>query len=800
MSLNYLYDILIHFHTYKNIDLVNQGIYNIKTKISTNFNNKKYYAVPYYYVESKALENMNQTDEQTIKAHCVLSPSISEKNYEYTTKSFYIRYADEEVELDEFCYFKLEIPSNVNLNDIEMNIKFYIGFSDAFNNGTKEKKNGINILKDIKFKNLHLVTVSIINDNISKNFVESYSPIVYHDNFSSLLNVSIHRVLSDFKIRIAKNFFPFAIEEIKDNEDEKTNENNEDNNNNKNTNNNKNINKNNNKNNNLIQMSDISNFNSLINFFYDENTEIPSNISNNEIDILYNKYVLNLISSYFFLKKKLNKLTNKLIDENMKAEFSNFLNTQPLLIYYEDKEDKIIISNEEDIREIFNQIQNLSKRIKDTSKDFVGFRIFKEINYISSQIAYIWHKYIELIRNFPGPSNFILKLEFRKELKEGLFKFIEKETLTITDTNSLLFPLETNLQNLNMTSALDKRQNLTQTYKRPLIENSNFKINPQTFPILFEETYIKNLNQNTDKKSLIDSNILLIEKDESKLKENLEIKNNIKNYRNNQTLGLHLIILVHGFEGNSNDMRVIKNEIALINPSIVFLSSISNQDDTGIDLYQMGKNLASEVKNYIKEWNDGLIFKKISFIGHSIGGVIIRSALPYLKEFKEKLHLYISLSSPHLGYAFSDSKLIKTGMWFLKRWKNSKCLEQFLQNDNENYKETCIYKISEFEGLNWFNYVYLLSSHQDNYSPYGSSRIELSNNYSQNDKKTENYRKMAYNILSKISNNTLKRVDVNFVIQEKNFDSFIGRTAHIQFLENTDFMKIFFHNIENILK
>ena len=771
MSLNYLYDILIHYHTYKNIDLVNQGIYNIKTKISTNFNNKKYYAVPYYYVESKALENMNQTDEQTIKAHCVLSPSISEKNYEYTTKSFYIRYADEEVELDEFCYFKLEIPSNVNLNDIEMNIKFYIGFSDAFNNGTKEKKNGINILKDIKFKNLHLVTVSIINDNISKNFVESYSPIVYHDNFSSLLNVSIHRVLSDFKIRIAKNFFPFAIEEIKDNEDEKTNENNEDNNNNKNTNNNKNINKNNNKNNNLIPMSDISNFNSLINFFYDENTEIPSNISNNEIDILYNKYVLNLISSYVYLKKKLNKLTNKLIDENMKAEFSNLINTQPLLIFTDEKEEKIKLNNEEDLNEIFSQIQNLSKRIKDTSKDYIGFRIFKEINYISTQIGNIWHKYIELIRNFPLSVNFIFKLDFKKELKEGLFKFVEKAKINITDTYSLLFPVEKNLQNLNMSTALEKRENL------------------------------KKINQSTDKKSLLDSNIL-IEREEDQLKDNLGINNikSLKSYKNNQKLGLHLIILVHGFEGNSNDMRIIKNEIALINPSIVFLSSISNQDDTGNDLFQMGKNLAFEVEKYIKEWDNGLIFKKISFIGHSIGGVIIRSALPYLKEYKEKLYLYISLSSPHLGYAFSDSKLIKTGMWFLNRWKGSKSLQQLLQNDNENLQETCLYKISEFEGLNWFNYVYLLSSHQDNYSPYESSRIEISNNSNLKDIKTENYRNMAFNILSKITNNTLKRVDVNFVIQEKNFDTFIGRTAHILFLENIDFMKTFFHNIENILK
>ena len=59
---------------------------------------------------------------------------------------------------------------------------------------------------------------------------------------------------------------------------------------------------------------------------------------------------------------------------------------------------------------------------------------------------------------------------------------------------------------------------------------------------------------------------------------------------------------------------------------------------------------------------------------------------------------------------------------------------------------------------------------------------------------------MAYNILSKITKDSIKRVDVNFIIPEKNLDSFIGRTAHIQFLENQQFMKILFYSMEEILK
>lgn len=787
MSLNYLYDIMVHFHTYKNIDLINQGIYQIKAKISTLIDNKKYFAVPYFFTESKDLENKYQTDEQEIKPHSVINAAVAENNYEYITKSFIIRYADEEVELDEFCYFRIEIPTSIPKNKILFNCEFTLGFSEALSNLNKEMKNG-NVFQSIKFKVIQTQHITLYSSgNNENNLIESYAPVVYHDSFSSLLNISIHRLLIDYKMRYSSSLMPFALEEVKETAEGIKQP----------------VKKNNSissSKNNLTGNKDIS---SLINFLLDEK-EMKDTIPGKTVDELYNTYVIGLIHSYWGVKKKMNKLANKLIDDNMKADFSSFLNNQPLIIYTEEKDENIDVSNEENITDVIFKIKNVSRRIKDFSKDYIGFRIFQEINFISSQIGYMWHKYIELMRFFPGPVNFILMMEAKGKLKEDLFKFLKKSIISISETSSLLLPIESNLQEHNNSQATEIRQNLVTNYIRPQIESENYRINPEIYPILFEETYIKNLNQNSDKQVVLDSNQIYNSYTDGNNTENKNSQLNLPGtnteikYEN--TLGLHLIVLVHGFQGNSNDMRLIKNEIALINPSCVFLSSTSNQEDTEIDFVEMGKKLAAEVKQYIKEWTEGLIFKKLSFIGHSIGGVIIRSALPHLEEFKNKFWMFISLSSPHLGYAFSESKIINAGMWVLKKWKGSKSLEQLTLSDKSNMKETCVYKISEYEGLNWFNYVYLLSSHQDFYAPYESTRIQLSNKTLESDSKAETYRAMVYNILSKLTNNTLKRVDVNFVIQDKNLDSFIGRTAHIQFLENTDFMKIFFHNIEELLK
>ena len=62
---------------------------------------------------------------------------------------------------------------------------------------------------------------------------------------------------------------------------------------------------------------------------------------------------------------------------------------------------------------------------------------------------------------------------------------------------------------------------------------------------------------------------------------------------------------------------------------------------------------------------------KVSFIGHSLGGLIIRAAIPYLDDLQAKLHTYMSMSSPHLGYMYNSNKLLDAGMWVMKNWKKS---------------------------------------------------------------------------------------------------------------------------------
>ena len=113
-------------------------------------------------------------------------------------------------------------------------------------------------------------------------------------------------------------------------------------------------------------------------------------------------------------------------------------------------------------------------------------------------------------------------------------------------------------------------------------------------------------------------------------------------------------------------------------------------------------------------------------------------------------------------------------------------------SDAANYdmETCCLYKISEMKGLSWFRHIVLVSSYQDSYAPFDSARIQICDRAAQDKSKGNIYIKMAQNILKNLPQDVLYRIDVDFSITDNNLDAFIGRTAHIQFLECQNAMKM----------
>lgn len=256
--------------------------------------------------------------------------------------------------------------------------------------------------------------------------------------------------------------------------------------------------------------------------------------------------------------------------------------------------------------------------------------------------------------------------------------------------------------------------------------------------------------------------------------------------------GLHLFVLVHGFQGNSYDMRLMQNTISLRCPGAVCLCSSANEDSTEGRIDEMGDRLADEIDRFITDWCGDATIGRVSFICHSLGGIIARAAFPKLIHLWSKFHLFLTLSSPHLGYTCSTNRLVDAGMWVLKRWKKSDCLQQLTFSDAKQPKDSFMYKLAaeKSAALAHFNHLVLLSSYQDQYVPYESARIEISTKVENENKLGYIYGDMARAMLKNVRPEAFTRLDIQFKISEKSLDTLIGRAAHIQFLENQLLMRM----------
>lgn len=170
-------------------------------------------------------------------------------------------------------------------------------------------------------------------------------------------------------------------------------------------------------------------------------------------------------------------------------------------------------------------------------------------------------------------------------------------------------------------------------------------------------------------------------------------------------------------------MKLIKNNFSVVYPEASFLCATSNEELTDNDIIEMGARLATEIKNHVIEFFPPDTLRHISFVGHSLGGVIIRAALPRLLDLRNKFHSLITLASPHLGYKVNTSSVIEAGIWVLLKLKSNNCLKQLTMADNTNIRESCLYRLSKFEGIKYFQHVFLFSSKQDSYAPFESARI-----------------------------------------------------------------------------
>ncbi|XP_037530034.1 protein FAM135B-like [Rhipicephalus sanguineus] len=248
-------------------------------------------------------------------------------------------------------------------------------------------------------------------------------------------------------------------------------------------------------------------------------------------------------------------------------------------------------------------------------------------------------------------------------------------------------------------------------------------------------------------------------------------------YRSSEPI--HFVVFVNGLGGKSSDFFWAKRWMKLLIGApkhILIWSEANEQEQTFDEISVCGLRLAVEVASYLD--NIGTTNFKLSFIGFSLGCVLVRAALTcaQMRPYIRNLHTFFSVNGPHLGVVYVKSRFLRFQISILSKIHMKGSVKELTFQDSSDLRRCYLYILSQAPGLEYFKNVLLVGSSQDKLVPVHSSNIQhCPASLVDNTVVGKTYDEMIKNLLGPL----LKRDDVNL----RRFDVFYD-TGRLRYLES----------------
>ncbi|CAJ0596242.1 unnamed protein product [Cylicocyclus nassatus] len=261
----------------------------------------------------------------------------------------------------------------------------------------------------------------------------------------------------------------------------------------------------------------------------------------------------------------------------------------------------------------------------------------------------------------------------------------------------------------------------------------------------------------------------------------------------------HLVVFVHGLEGTCEDLSSYRNIFRVIAGDIHgfhYLLSASNHSKTWSDIDDMAGNLLSEVQCYVSKYSE--LPSRISFVAHSLGGVIVRAAVcrDEADWLRPRLHCLLTINSPHLGLAYVG-KGVNLGIQFMQWWKQSRSVEQLSLKDEVAFCDSFLFRLSQKKTFGLFRKILLIGTPADLFVPCHSALVAPCKSAMKDlSAMGSAYREMMSNVHDDIVTSDRTTVAIRYStwhsISSPKASRFTGRAAHIAAVEDDIFIEKLF--------
>jgi len=306
---NAIVSTIVHFETYRNIDLLHQGLYFLKAILTSEDGTQFAFPLDIY-----SSIHVSKAKKNKIDYHNIL-PAVT-NDTSFSTKVFTIRYCEEEVELNDICEFRLEIPITPKYLNTNYNLEVQLHFGELTKIGGVEKlsQHVQNIKESVEFK---MVTSQKFTINGIAKGISQYLRVQTDGAYYGVCNMTLHTSIIDFRYRIIPPETVLGSRKDKKNEPPKAPTK-------------------------TTAQKTLGDF-----LFANADGTMPTQVHPVEVDKIYSEYVKVLVESHDKLKEKFLEVQKRCLTEKQRRDNCILLMCQDIILPGEEGEEEMFSLQED---------------------------------------------------------------------------------------------------------------------------------------------------------------------------------------------------------------------------------------------------------------------------------------------------------------------------------------------------------------------------------------------------------------------------------------------------------------------